>query len=84
MSSRREEADPAERIERGVPIEFTFDGRRHAGLRGDTIASALAASGVRVISRSFKYHRPRGLLCCTGRCPNCLVQVDGVPNVRAR
>lgn len=83
MSSRRAEADPAERIERGVPIEFTFDGRRHAGLRGDTIASALAACGVRVISRSFKYHRPRGLLCCTGRCPNCLVQVDGVPNVRA-
>src|SRR5205823_1011812 len=45
--------------------------------------SALFASGRRVFSRSFKYHRPRGLLCCNGSCPNCLVQVDGVPNVRA-
>ncbi len=52
-------------------------------MEGDTIASALHASGVSVLSRGFKYHRPRGLLCCAGRCPNCLVDVDGVPNVRA-
>ncbi len=50
---------------------------------GDTIGSALAASGVRVISRSFKYHRPRGLLCCSGHCPNCLVQIGDEPNARA-
>ena len=52
-------------------------------LEGDTVGSALAASDVDVLSRSFKYHRPRGLLCCSGRCPNCLVDVDGTPNVRA-
>ena len=52
-------------------------------MQGDTVASALHASGVSTFSRSFKYHRPRGLLCCAGRCPNCLVNVDGVPNVRA-
>jgi len=49
---------------------------------GDTIGSALYADGRRVFSRSFKYHRPRGLLCCAGRCPNCMMTVDGVPNVR--
>ena len=54
-----------------------------AALEGDTIGSALFASGQRTFSRSFKYHRPRGLLCCAGQCPNCLVQVDGAPGVRA-
>ena len=49
----------------------------------DTIASALTAAGVKVLSRSFKYHRPRGLLCCAGHCPNCLVQIGDEPNVRA-
>ncbi|MEE9198887.1 MAG: FAD-dependent oxidoreductase, partial [Dehalococcoidia bacterium] len=49
---------------------------------GDTIASALYAAGVRIFNRSFKYHRPRGLLCVSGRCPNCMMNVDGVPNVR--
>jgi sarcosine oxidase subunit alpha len=49
---------------------------------GDTIGSALYASGRRVFSRSFKYHRPRGLLCCTGHCANCQMTVDGEPNVR--
>ena len=50
---------------------------------GDTVASALYASGVDVFSRSFKYHRARGLLCVSGRCPNCMMNVDGTPNVRA-
>src|SRR5690348_11518925 len=52
------------------------------GFAGDTIGSALYAQGTRVFSRSFKYHRPRGLLCCSGHCPNCMMTVDGVPNVR--
>src|SRR5687768_6156903 len=50
---------------------------------GDTVGSALAAAGVTITSRSFKYHRPRGLQCMTGSCPNCLMQIDGIPNVRA-
>ena len=49
----------------------------------DTVASALYRSGQRIFSRSFKYHRPRGLLCAAGRCPNCMMNVDGTPNVRA-
>ena len=74
---------PSELIDRSSVVHFKFGGRRVAAHPGDTIASALYASGVRVFSRSFKYHRPRGLLCVAGHCPNCLVTVDGVPNVRA-
>lgn len=60
-----------------------FDGKPVVARSGDTVASALYRSGTRVFSRSFKYHRPRGLLCAAGKCPNCLVNVDGSPNVRA-
>jgi sarcosine oxidase, subunit alpha len=74
---------PGERIDRDKPVAFTFDGRAVSGLEGDTIGSALYAAGVRTFSRSFKYHRRRGLMCCAGQCPNCLVAVDGAPGVRA-
>jgi sarcosine oxidase subunit alpha len=74
---------PGERIDRGQTISFTFDGKKVSGYAGDTIGSALYAAGRRVFSRSFKYHRRRGLLCCSGNCPNCLVSVDGAPSVRA-
>ena len=75
-------AQPGERIDRDNTVTFRFGGRPVTGFGGDTIGSALYAGGRRVFSRSFKYHRPRGLLCCAGRCPNCLMTVDGVPNVR--
>ncbi len=81
--SERLPPQSGEVIDRGAGVAFTFDGRHYAGYEGDTIASALAASGVQVFSRSFKYHRPRGLLCCAGQCPNCLVQIGDEPNVRA-
>ena len=76
-------ASDGERVDRDRELSFTFDGKQVAGLEGDTIGSALFASGRRTFSRSFKYHRPRGLMCCAGQCPNCLVQVDGAPGVRA-
>ena len=79
----RLEPQAGEAIDRSSPVEFGFDGRRTSGFEGDTIASALYAQGTRVFSRSFKYHRPRGLLCCSGNCPNCLVTVGDEPNVRA-
>jgi sarcosine oxidase subunit alpha len=63
-------------------LSFTFDGRTITAAPGQTIAAALYAAGVRVFSRSFKYHRPRGLFCVSGDCPTCLMQVDGRPNVR--
>ncbi len=74
---------PGERVDRDRPLTFTFDGKEVPAFEGDTIGSALAADGRRVLSRSFKYHRPRGLFCCAGQCPNCLVDVDGWPGVRA-
>jgi sarcosine oxidase subunit alpha len=73
---------PGERIDRDARVTFRFDGRDVEAFGGDTIGSALFAAGQRVFSRSFKYHRPRGLLCCSGHCPNCMMSVDGVPNVR--
>jgi sarcosine oxidase subunit alpha len=69
-------------VNRSKPITFTFEGRRIQAYEGETIGAALYAAGVRIFSRSFKYHRPRGLLCVGGRCANCLMQVDGAPNVR--
>ena len=60
-----------------------FEGRRIPIEAGDTVASALYRAGVRIFSRSFKYHRPRGLYCLSGDCPNCLISLDGEPAVRA-
>jgi sarcosine oxidase subunit alpha len=74
---------PGQMIDRSRAVAFTFDGKKVSALEGDTIGSALYAAGQRTFSRSFKYHRRRGLLCCAGHCPNCLVAVDGAPGVRA-
>ncbi len=63
-------------------IEFTRDGRTVRARAGQSIAAALHAHGDRVLSRSTKYHRPRGWACGTGDCANCTMRVDGVPNVR--
>ena len=75
------------RIDRTRPVTFTFDGRPYAGYRGDTLASALIANDVRVVGRSFKYHRPRGILTAGSEEPNALVEVVGpanqTPNTRA-
>jgi sarcosine oxidase, subunit alpha len=73
---------PGELIDRSTELMFTFDGKPITGFAGDTIGSALYASGRRIFSRSFKYHRPRGLQCCSGHCANCQMTVDGQPNVR--
>jgi sarcosine oxidase subunit alpha len=62
---------------------LAFEGRRVAVEAGDTVASALYRAGVRTFTRSLKYHRRRGLFCLTGDCPNCLLNVDGDPGVRA-
>jgi sarcosine oxidase, subunit alpha len=74
---------PGELINRAQVIGFTFDGKTVDAYEGDTVGSALYADGLRTFSRSFKYHRRRGLLCCAGQCPNCIVAVDGAPGVRA-
>jgi len=69
-------------IDRTRELRFEFERRAFTGLAGDTISSALAASGVMMLARSFKYHRPRGILSFANHDANNLFQVDGVPNVR--
>ena len=75
------------RIDRGRRISFRFDGREYEGFAGDTIASALLAAGVRLVGRSFRLHRPRGVLSSGLEEPNALVHVKlgryEEPNVRA-
>ena len=75
-------------IDRTRPISFTFDGVAYAGYEGDTLASALLANGVRLVGRSYKYHRPRGIVAAGPEEPNALVGVARgpgrfTPNVRA-
>ena len=75
------------RIDRSAPLAFTFDGVRYEGYRGDTLASALLANGVRVVGRSFKYHRRRGVFGAGAEEPNALVRVGvgarAEPNLKA-
>jgi sarcosine oxidase subunit alpha len=73
---------PDEIIDRSRTIDFTFDGHNHKGHPGDTIASALLAEGVKVLSRSYKYHRPRGVMTASYLDPGATVQVSDEPNVR--
>jgi len=63
------------RVARGRPIRFTFDGRVLFGIEGDTLASALLANDVHLVARSFKYHRPRGILSAGSEEPSALVTV---------
>ena len=74
-------------IDRSQLVSFRFDGRSYVGFQGDTLASALLANDVRLIGRSFKYHRPRGILTAGAEEPNALVTVGSgaaqTPNVRA-
>ena len=70
-------------IDRDTPINFTWNGNPLFGFAGDTIASALMANGVRIVSRSMKYHRPRGYMTNDFWDPNAFVQVGDDPNVRS-
>ncbi|MGC1495892.1 MAG: sarcosine oxidase subunit alpha family protein [Sulfitobacter sp.] len=74
-------------IDRSKPVSFTFDGNTFSGFQGDTVASALLANEVRLMGRSFKYHRPRGVLTAGSEEPNALITTgtgaQREPNVRA-
>ena len=76
------------RIDRSRVLNFTFDARAYTGFAGDTLASALLANGMHLLGRSFKYHRPRGVLAAGAEEPNALVAVRRdaaryTPNLRA-
>lgn len=76
-------AQPNEVIDRSKPLAFTWNGKKMRGFEGDTITSAILANGEHIISRSMKYHRPRGVLTADFWDPNTSVQVGDEPNVRA-
>ena len=75
------------RIDRSKPITFRFNGKTLDGFKGDTLASALIANGVDIVGRSFKYHRPRGIIGSGAEEPNAILQIgEGaktIPNLRA-
>ena len=75
------------RIDRSKTLHFRFNGKRYTGVEGDTLASALLANGVGLVGRSFKYHRPRGIMTAGSEEPNALVQLGTgartEPNIRA-
>jgi sarcosine oxidase, subunit alpha len=80
--------DTGGRIDRARPLSFSFDGRRYRGFAGDTLASALLANGVHLVGRSFKYHRPRGIMTAGAEEPSALIQLErpggrSDPNLRA-
>ena len=87
MTSRRLKAPAGAWLDRARPLSFTFNGRRLYGCAGDTLASALLANNVRLVGRSFKLHRPRGIWSCGVEEPHALVDVGRgarlTPNVRA-
>ena len=69
-------------FDKGKRITFYYDGKKLEGYESDTVASALHAAGIKVLSHSIEKHRPRGFYCAIGNCSSCLMEVDGKPNVR--
>ncbi len=78
----RIQVHPILEFKKGRKISFTYDGTTVEGYEGEPIAAALHAAGVRVLSHSRNYKRPRGFWCAIGNCSSCNMQVNGIPNVR--
>ncbi len=78
----RIEDHPLLTFERGKKIYFTFNGKKIEAYKGETIAAALHAAGIKVLKRSIIHDRPRGFFCAIGKCASCMMNVDGVPNVK--
>lgn len=73
---------PVLQFEKGRKVTFLFEDAALEGYEGEPIAAALHAAGVRVLGESHGRHHPRGFFCAIGNCSSCLMEVDGVPNVR--
>lgn len=82
MSTRIEEHPILGEPVKGKMISFTFDGKEVNGYEGEPIAAALKAAGLMVHRYTQKEHKPRGIFCAIGRCTDCVMIVDGIPNVR--
>ncbi len=73
---------PILNFSKGKKVCFTFDGQELSGYEGETIAAALHGAGIRVLSHSPEKQRPRGFFCAIGNCSSCMMEVNGVPNVK--
>jgi sarcosine oxidase subunit alpha len=73
---------PVLKFDRGKEVTIYLDGKPMKAFSNETVAAALFANGLREFSKSIKYRRPRGFFCAIGRCSACMMEVDGVPNVR--
>jgi len=72
---------PILKFDRGKKVKFYFEDQELEGYEGIPIAAALHAAGIKVLSISERYKRPRGFFCAVGKCSSCLMEVDGTPNV---
>ena len=68
--------------QKGSLVSFTYDGKKIQGYEGEPIAAALRVAGVMAHRYTAKRHEPRGVFCAIGRCTDCVMVVDGKPNVR--
>lgn len=68
--------------EKGKEVLFTYDGKKMKGYEGEPIAAALRAAGVMAHRYTAKEHKARGIFCAIGRCTDCVMVVDGKPNIR--
>ena len=78
----RIEEHPILKFNKEIKVKFIFDGQEMEGYKGETIAAALHAHGVKVLGKSMFLHRPRGFYCAIGNCSSCLMTVNGVANVK--
>ena len=82
MESRIENHPILGEIEKGRKITFLYNGQEVEGYEGEPIAAALKAAGIRIHRYTRKEHKPRGIFCAIGRCTDCVMVVNGKPNVR--
>lgn len=82
MNTRMEEHPILGNFSKGREVNFTYDGKLLSGYEGEPIAAALKAAGVMIHRYTQKQHKPRGIFCAIGRCTDCVMVVDGQPNVR--
>lgn len=78
----RIEEHPILDFKRGKEVTFTYNGQSIIAYKGETIAAALHAAGIKKLRNSTEKGRPRGLFCAIGNCSSCLMEVDGIPNVK--
>ena len=82
MERRIEEHPILGKQERGRLVKFLYNGQEVEGYEGETIAAALKAAGIMIHRYTKKEHKPRGIFCAIGRCTDCVMIVDGKPNIR--